>query len=129
MSRTRREIDCDKYLYVLDDLVCRGVSHGYGESGGDSPRVAPQSGNWAPRGVYAIPQNACLRAGFFWKLVGSLGFVPGGVLLDEDELLFFFESTTPRVTPTAMRTASPNTEPMTCDGGSSTDLGYEDKKD
>jgi hypothetical protein len=66
-------------------------------------------------GVYAIPQNDCFKAGFFWKLLGSLGLVPGGTLLDEVLVLvlFFFVRTTPRVTPTAMRTATVNTEPMT----------------
>lgn len=83
----------------------------------DSPRVTPQFGSWAPMGVYAIPQNACFKAGFFWKLVGSFGFVPAGALVAEELLLFFFGSTTPRVTPTAMRTARVSTAPMTWDGG------------
>lgn len=67
-------------------------------------------------GVYATPQNDCFKAGFFWKLLGSLGFVPRGALVDEElvlVLLFFFVRTTPRVTPTAIRTASVSTEPMT----------------
>jgi len=69
-------------------------------------------------GVYATPQNACFKAGFFWKLLGSLGFVPGGGVLDEELALpppFFFVRVTPRATPTAIRTASVNTEPMTWD--------------
>jgi len=77
--------------------------------------------------LYAIPQNDCLRAGFFWKLLGSLGFVPGGTpeepppLPPEPEaeapLDFFVESTTPTDTPTAMRTTNVTREPMTCEEG------------
>ena len=92
----------------------------------------PQSGSSEPRGLYAIPQKDVLRAGFFWKLLGSLGFVPGGVPEEppppppEPEAeapLDFFESTTPSDTPTAMRTASVTREPMTCGEGRQT-TGY-----
>lgn len=55
-----------------------------------------------------MPQNDCFKAGFFSKLLGSLELEE-----EEEELLLFFESTTPRLTPTAMSTASVNTEPMT----------------
>lgn len=112
-----QEIQDIKYLYVLDNVVCRPSTILYvtGKRGVDSLMVTPQLGSCAPTGVYAIPQNACFKAGFFWKLLGSLGFVPRGALLDEE--LLFFESRMPTVTPTAMRTASVNTEPMTCNDG------------
>ena len=87
----------------------------------NSPRVTPQLGSWAPRGVYARPQNIGCKAGFLVKLLGLFGLVPGGAFAGAPPLevevllplLFFFVRTTPRETPTAMRTARVNAEPMT----------------
>jgi hypothetical protein len=58
-----------------------------------------------------------IKEEFFGKLLGSLGFVPGGVVALELELEllfeFFFESVTPTATPAAINTTRVITEPMT----------------
>lgn len=83
------------------------------------PKLFPQSGNWLPSGVYAIPYRLCLRASFFVNWLGSFGSEFVGLLLEEeeDEVLFLEATETPTPTPMPMRARRPIMEPAICGGG------------